>query len=89
MNRRLATNMQQRRHCSQSCRTGLAIQQHLLLHTLLIMKSFKCWSIRAECSIETKCMHVCMHYTVSQKKQDIKFLAITSLTIIRFSKFFH
>jgi len=29
------------------------------------------------------------HYTVSQKKQDTKLLAITSLIIIRFSKFFH
>ena len=29
------------------------------------------------------------NYTVSQKKQDPKLLAITSLTIIRFSKFFH
>jgi len=28
------------------------------------------------------------HYTVSQKKQDTKLLAITSLTIIRFSNFF-
>jgi len=28
-------------------------------------------------------------YTVSQKKQDTKLLAITSLTIIQFSKFFH
>jgi len=28
-------------------------------------------------------------YTVSQKKQDTQLLAITSLTIIRFSKFFH
>ena len=27
-------------------------------------------------------------YTVSQKKQDTKLLAITSLTIIRFSNFF-
>jgi len=30
-----------------------------------------------------------MFYTVSQKKQDTKLLAITSPTIIRFSKFFH
>jgi len=28
-------------------------------------------------------------YTVSQKKQDTKLLAITSLTIIRFLQFFH
>jgi len=30
----------------------------------------------------------CVNYTVSQKKQDSKLLAITSPTIIRFSKFF-
>ena len=30
-----------------------------------------------------------VNYTVSQKKQDTKLLAIISLTVIRFSKFFH
>ena len=33
--------------------------------------------------------HHASFYTVSQKNQDTKLLAITSLTIIRFSKFFH
>jgi len=34
------------------------------------------------------CIDYELNYTVSQKKQDTKLLAITSLTIIRFSKFF-
>jgi len=33
-------------------------------------------------------VHCILKYTVSQKKQDTKLLAITSPTIIRFSKFF-
>ena len=39
------------------------------------------------------CRTVCFNaggiYTVSQKKQDTKLLAITPLTIMRFSKIFH
>ena len=38
---------------------------------------------------ETKLSRCQSMYTVSQKKQDTKLLAITSLIIIRFSNFFH
>jgi len=40
------------------------------------------WAVKAH----TRTVRV---YTVSQKKQDTKLLAVTSPTIIRFSKFFH
>jgi len=41
-----------------------------------------------ESQLASKLRHCHSMYTVSQKKQDTKLLAITSLTIIRFSKFF-
>ena len=47
--------------------------QHMPIPTQPVLLQYQCYVI----------------YAVSQKKQDTKLLAITSPTIIRFSKFFH
>jgi len=69
-----------------TCAQRPTVKKVKVAHTRLPSVGFRNW-LHAPLNTYSD-SDVISFYTVSQKKQDTKLLAITSLTIIRFSKFF-